>query len=695
MPKKYALVIGNTEYTDPGLAKLNAPGRDAEEFAHVLQLAEVAAFDEVLTLINENVPKLNEAIEDFFEDKKPDDLLVFYFSGHGVRDDEGSLFLAVKNTRKARLNSTAITAEFIRKLMDKSRSTRQVIILDCCNSGAFPQGTVKGDNTMGMASSLQGYGRVVLTATDKLQYAWEGDTLIETNKSLFTHFLVKGLEGAADRDDDGNITVDELYDYAFEQVRKATPNQTPTKSASGQKGEITLRQGIKKEVKPLPLPPELIAAMESHIARVREVAVEELGSYLQGKNSGLALSAREALERIAEGDDSRRVAGLARQALASVPQAKEDEEAKVEADRLTAQKFEDERTAREKAEAERKAKIEVEHLAVQKRKNEREAKEKLEADNRLRIAREKEELAHKNVGVFNRSREAALKATKAFLPKLKIPALVLVIGFVGYLLWLGFAATQTPVLEPAPGATMVSEGNGAKLVYVPAGEFKMGNGESDAPVHNVYLDAYYIDQFEVTNKQYQACVDAGKCEPPSSASSYTHPSYYGNPEFDNYPVLYVNWDKANRYCEVWAGGDLPTEAQWEKAASWDEANQTQRVYPWGDSIDCSFGNFYDNQKSKYCKGDTTPVGSYDSGKSYYGTYDMAGNVWEWVNDYYQSDYYTDNASNPKGPTGSAYRVLRGGSWNLNVNNVRSAYRNRNTPVTTYFNVGFRCVRSLP
>ncbi len=106
-------------------------------------------------------------------------------------------------------------------------------------------------------------------------------------------------------------------------------------------------------------------------------------------------------------------------------------------------------------------------------------------------------------------------------------------------------------------------------MYVPAGEFTMGsdNGEGDEkPVHTVYLDAFWIDQTEVTNKQYQACVDAGTCEPPSDASSSTHPSYYENPEFDNYPVIYVNWDKANRYCEVWAGGDLPTEAQWEKAA---------------------------------------------------------------------------------------------------------------------------------
>ena len=657
MPKKYALVIGNTEYTDSGLAKLNAPGRDAEDFARALQLAEMAAFDEVVTLVNENVPKLNEAIEDFFADKKPDDLLVFYFSGHGVRDDEGSLFLAVKSTRKARLHSTAITAEFIRKLMDKSRSTRQVIILDCCNSGAFPQGTVKGDAAMGMAGSLQGYGRVVLTATDKLQYAWEGDTLIETNKSLFTHFLVKGMEGAADRDDDGKITVDELYDYAFDKVREVTPNQTPTKSATGQKGEIILREGIKKEIKPTPLPAELITAIESPFARVREGAVGELESYLEGKNAGLALSAKEALKRIAEGDDSRRVAGLAKQVLDSQP----------------------------------------EDIGQVSNSTESLPKENgAEIPTNTRVAPKKEEPPLTNAEIYKRSYEASYKATKAFLPKLKIPAVIFIIGVVGYFLWQGISAlipvapdvtnTPTATIESTVGAT-ITGAHGETLMYVPEGEFTMGSKDFlDAPVHTVYLDAYYIDQFEVTNKQYLACVDAGKCEPPSSKNSRTHPSYYGNSEFDNYPVLYINWDKAKRYCEVWTGGDLPTEAQWEKAARGTEAF----TYPWGnDAPSKDLLNYNKNI------GDTTEVGSYDSGKSPYGAYDMAGNVWEWVNDYYQSDYYADNASNPQGPTSSEYRVLRGGSWINFGNIVRSNDRGWNDPTYASDFLGFRCARSLP
>jgi formylglycine-generating enzyme required for sulfatase activity len=254
--------------------------------------------------------------------------------------------------------------------------------------------------------------------------------------------------------------------------------------------------------------------------------------------------------------------------------------------------------------------------------------------------------------------------------------------------------TKTAVPTPAlgVGSTMTGD-HGETLVYVPAGEFKMGseNGEDDEkPVHTVYLDAFWIDQIEVTNKQYQACVDAGTCEPPSSKNSYTHPSYYENPEFDNYPVIYVNWDKANRYCEVWAGGDLPTEAQWEKAAR----GTGSFTYLWGEGIDCNKSNFWG--KVDGCVGDTTPVGSYEIDKSPYGAYDMAGNIEEWVNDYYQSDYYAllgDSASNPAGPESGVYRVLRGGSWLGSSSFVRATHRFRYDPSYSDGSLGFRCSRS--
>ncbi len=244
----------------------------------------------------------------------------------------------------------------------------------------------------------------------------------------------------------------------------------------------------------------------------------------------------------------------------------------------------------------------------------------------------------------------------------------------------------TPTLEP--GATIIG-GKGDTLVYVPAGEFMMGSDSSDqtdeGPAHTVYLDAFWLNQTEVTNKQYKACVDAGTCEPPSNISSNTHPSYYGNPEFDNYPVVYVNWDKANRYCTVWIGGSLPTEAQWEKAARGPDGN----MYPWGNDLpNSNLLNYNENI------GDTTEVGKYPNGTSVYGVLDMAGNVWEWVNDWYDGTYYSSSpTSNPLGPDTGQYRVLRGGSWLNYASSVGSANRLRSLPTVTGNVIGFRCSRS--
>lgn len=324
MSEKYALIIGNTDYTDEGLARLTAPGKDAEEFARVLKDQEICAFDDVRLVLNQPEHMVRGMIDEFFDQKKSDDLLVLYFSGHGVRDELGALYLAVKNTIRTRLRSTAIKSDYIREAMDQSRSRRQVLILDCCNSGAFAQGTKAATGvSIGTASAFEaGYGRIILTASDSTQFAWEGNQVIgETDNSLFTHFLVEGLEGEADLDGDGQITVDELYDYAYERVKLATPKQTPSKFSSKQQGEIVLRLSMRpEEIKSVPLPTPLVDSIENPFADIRLGAVQQLIKLLHGKNLGLARSAREALEHIAENDDSRQVSRAAAQALESVRQ---------------------------------------------------------------------------------------------------------------------------------------------------------------------------------------------------------------------------------------------------------------------------------------------------------------------------------------------------------------------------------------
>lgn len=244
------------------------------------------------------------------------------------------------------------------------------------------------------------------------------------------------------------------------------------------------------------------------------------------------------------------------------------------------------------------------------------------------------------------------------------------------------APTTAPTL--GSGSALVSPKDGMTLLYVPAGEFMMGSimGLNDEkPVHTVHLDSFWIDRTEVTNKIYAMCVGDGKCEPPKRTSSYSHSVYYGNPEYDDFPVIYVSWKDAVAYCS-WAGRRLPTEAEWEKAARGEDAF----TYPWGN-------NAPDNTMVAYngFLGDPTIVGGYPSSSSPYGAMDMAGNVLEWVNDWYDSNYYSNSpSSNPSGPVSGEYRVLRGGAWNNDAYYIRSTVRDKNEPLYTNNLQGFRC-----
>jgi formylglycine-generating enzyme required for sulfatase activity len=233
--------------------------------------------------------------------------------------------------------------------------------------------------------------------------------------------------------------------------------------------------------------------------------------------------------------------------------------------------------------------------------------------------------------------------------------------------------------------------DGMTLLYVPAGEFTMGSEtgkDEEKPIHTIYLDGFWIDQTEVTNRQYALCVTAGQCISPNETDSSLRSIYYGNSEFDDYPVIYVNWNMAKTYCE-WAGRRLPTEAEWEKAAR----GMDERTYPWGEDISCNEAN-YDPKDS--CFGDTTIAGNFTSGESPYGVYDMAGNVWEWVSDWYSETYFQDSPlANPLGPDSGQYRVLRGGSFDSGTSGVRTINRYRYEPTYTLLSIGFRCASSPP
>ncbi|MEJ2735195.1 MAG: SUMF1/EgtB/PvdO family nonheme iron enzyme [Anaerolineae bacterium] len=236
------------------------------------------------------------------------------------------------------------------------------------------------------------------------------------------------------------------------------------------------------------------------------------------------------------------------------------------------------------------------------------------------------------------------------------------------------------------------------MVAIPTGTFTMGCDiakpteycqDDELPKHTVFLDAYAIDIHEVTNAQFALCVADGDCEAPPPRSK-TRTFYYGNSEFDDFPVILVSSEDAIAYC-TWAEKRLPTEAEWEKAA---RGSIGTRTWPWGDTYpECWRANFYDNG---FCEGDTVQVGSYPSGASVYGVMDMAGNVEEWVNDWYSADYYDVTPYyNPQGPDGTYSKVVRGGAYDRGWPVLRNAYRTDAYWKGGWYNTGFRCATSPP
>jgi serine/threonine-protein kinase len=265
-------------------------------------------------------------------------------------------------------------------------------------------------------------------------------------------------------------------------------------------------------------------------------------------------------------------------------------------------------------------------------------------------------------------------------------------------------------MNPVDLRIRISALDGMEMVYVPAGAFIMGSKENDEealvsekPQHEVDLDAFWIDRTEVTNAQYALCVNAGTCEPPTAFGvirydSITRDSYYGDPEFDNYPVIHVDWFAASTYC-AWAGRRLPTEAEWEKAARGTDG----RRYPWGNkNVAGNLLNLAD-QSTTWSFAfrladdgyeDTSPVGNYPEGASPYGAYDMAGNVWEWVADWFGKYYYPVSPyRNPSGAESGEDRVLRGGSYRNSNWGIRNTLRSYLSPLFAYGYIGFRCAMS--
>lgn len=273
---------------------------------------------------------------------------------------------------------------------------------------------------------------------------------------------------------------------------------------------------------------------------------------------------------------------------------------------------------------------------------------------------------------------------------------------------------------PQLGETRQRQRDGMTMVFVPSGEFTMGTEYDDyfyarqlckdgdlsivscdsfgneMPAHSVKLDAFWIDLTEITNQQYKGCVEDHACSPPTDSGSYTRETYYDDTAFSDYPVVWVTRDQAVEYCS-WVGGRLPSEAEWEYAARGPDSS----IFPWGDIFEPSRANYCDASCAlgqidpSYQDGypETAPVGSFPAGASWCGALDMAGNVREWVFDWY-GGYSLEAQVNPLGPDEGDSHIPKGGCWLDRPDNLRAANRGANTPDYVRHKVGFRCVMDL-
>jgi formylglycine-generating enzyme required for sulfatase activity len=705
MAKKMALLIGVSEY-GAGIPPLLSALNDVEAMERVLQNPNLGNFAQVERLLNPDSVAMRIAIQKLFKNAGKEDLLLFFFSGHGITNDDDHLYLATRNTAKDNFEATAVDANFIQTQSKSCYSKRQVLILDACYSGAFANGWHTKSIGVDIKKQLGAEGRVVLTSSGATQtsFAQEGATL-----SLYTQYLVEGIEtGAADTDNDGNIHVQELHTYAKAKVQAVKPNMTPDiildkegynillayapKNPEAEYRKLVEQYAPNGELNELAF---LVLKPKRKILGITDTKAEEIETeFLEPFRRRLAnlQSYKQAFAKAVEQkyplnehtlkilkDYQQYILGLRDEDVASIEleitSVKEVEYQK----QLQIQRQQEEEALQLQQQAKALSQLRLQQEA-ERLQRQREA----EAAKQLRLQQEAERL--------QRQREAEAEKNKSSY-QLKT-----------------FQFETAQINKNGTGIKCIAKsaeyftqdlGNGVflEMVHIPGGTFLMGSPESDespisseSPQHQVTVPSFFMGKYPVTQKQWRlvAALPKVKIDLESDPSRF---------KGDNLPVERVLWNHTQEFCARLSRKTnqtyrLPSEAEWEYACR----GGTTTPFYFGETISTELANYDGNYtygggaKGEY-REKTTEVGKFPANPC--GLYDMCGNVWEWCEDEWHGNYINAPTDGSAWSNGSNnYMSLRGGSWLNFPQYCRSASRNydgRDERDFILYNFGFRVV----
>ena len=714
---KIALLIGVSEY-EPGLDGLPSAVNDAIALRQVLTNPEMGEFAEadVTVLQNPDRQTMETAIYNLFANRQKDDLVLLYFSGHGVVDDGGEFYFASRSTRKEEgrlVPPTAVSARPVQGWMEQSRSQRKVIILDSCFSGAFAKGVkAKDSGSVNPEQFLGGKGTAILTASTSTQYALtqEGFDL-----SVYTHYLVEGIRtGGADRDDDGWIAMEELHEYASSKVREAAPAMTPEFYPVKDGYKILLAKSPKDD-------PKLRYRKE-----VKLLAEEDEGEfsfinrhYLDELRQKRGLSLEDAAEIEAEELEPYRLRQAKVERYRTVfagaiahryPLTDRDRLGLQRLQQLLSLRDEDVAAIETPILALRQAEYERQRAELKQQQNQQEAARQRQAD---LLAAAAEQQRQWKIAEQRRQSSKILDGIQTQQFEFETASVILKKG------GLFGGKTTVEISRGSSRAQFFAEnlGNGVTLdmVAIPGGEFLMGTAEADRetiiqertrhgaskenaekwtgwelPQHRVKLPSFYMGKFAITQAQWSQVAGLPKI----NRDLNPDPAEFKGAKR---PIEKVSWDEATEFCDRLSrkAGKLyrlPSEAEWEYACR----AGTTTPFHFGATItsdlaNCDFNYPYgDTPKGKY-REQTSEVGSFPANA--FGLFDMHGNVWEWCADRWHENYQgapIDGSAWEMGGDASC-RTLRGGSWVDGPVDCRSAVRGRFAPVKLDRGLGFRVV----